>query len=157
MDDVANHCASSRPCDRSFQARTQRVDRIGPYATLKISNHHHQKAQARRNQGYQPPGMLQLRQERNNLARLCTQEHYAAFDPRRQQNGGLEHFRQIQNSRAIAERRYVGYLIRYLRNTGRMTPLEASQLQKDFTRQKMSDLNISRGHYLLDLYPTELS
>lgn len=37
-----------------------------------------------------------------------------------------------------------------------MTSWQANQLQHDFTRQKMSDLGVYNGNYLLGLFPREL-
>jgi hypothetical protein len=63
----------------------------------------------------------------------------------------------IASSRATAERRYVNELIRYLRGTKRMSTIQASELQRCFTRDRMARAgNGSNRDYLLALYPHEL-
>jgi hypothetical protein len=105
------------------------------------------------------PGFLQsqaaeLRAAKMLLVRLYTQEQHAIL------KGGINArqstLQMVRSSRASAERRYVNCLIRYCRDANRMTPLEANQLQKAFTREKMGDMGFPNSNYLLGMYPCEL-
>jgi hypothetical protein len=105
------------------------------------------------------PGFLQaqaaeLRQAKAILLRLYTQEQ--SILTKRGVNARHSTLQIVRTSRASAERRYVNCLIRYCRDANQMTASQANQLQKDFTREKMSDLGISNGNYLLGMYPREL-
>lgn len=105
------------------------------------------------------PGNLQaeaveLRQAQTILLRLYNQEHsaYTAYGF----NARHSHLQMISASRASAERRYVNCLVRYLRDTNRMSAYQANVLQKAFTREGMSDLRVSNSNFLLGMFPREL-
>ncbi|KAJ4331303.1 hypothetical protein N0V95_009904 [Ascochyta clinopodiicola] len=63
---------------------------------------------------------------------------------------------QSTAAREQAERRYVNCLIRYLRDTNRMSAVEANEMQRNFTRQKMEKAGLPNRAYLLGMYPREL-
>lgn len=63
---------------------------------------------------------------------------------------------EVVAARARAERRYVNCLVRYLRDTNRMSAMEARQLQGNYTKQKMKKVGLNNYVYLLGMYPYEL-
>lgn len=98
-----------------------------------------------------PPALraqaAELRSARANLDRACAQV----------QNVGKLSARCVGvAARARAERRYVNCLIRYLRDTNQMTPVQASEMQANFTRRKMEASGLNNTVYLLSMYPQEL-
>ena len=102
------------------------------------------------------PGFLQvqgneLRQAKLNLQRLYTQEQHALST-----GSAAANLPSIRSSRGTAERRYVNCLIRYLRDTKRMTGSQANELQGNFTRARMNEM-VSNKEYLLGIYPHELN
>jgi hypothetical protein len=108
----------------------------------------------RRATGFLQAQAAELRRAKATLLRLYNQEHSALAN--RSINVRESSLNIIRFSRASSERRYVNCLIRYLRDAGRMTSFQATQLQKDFTREKMADLGVSHSSYLLNMYPREL-
>jgi hypothetical protein len=112
------------------------------------------QAAGRRATGLLQAQAAELRRAKANLLRLYNQEHNALA--KRSINARESSLNSIRFSRASSERRYVSSLIRYLRDAGRMTSFQATQLQKDFTRERMADLGVSHSSYLLGMYPREL-
>jgi hypothetical protein len=95
----------------------------------------------------------ELREAKAVLDRLYSQEAQACTSP---YNYGQD-LSAIASSRATAERRYVNVLIRYLRGANRMSTIQASELQRYFTRDRMARAGMgSNRDYLLALYPHEL-
>ncbi|KAF1848926.1 uncharacterized protein K460DRAFT_364866 [Cucurbitaria berberidis CBS 394.84] len=103
------------------------------------------------------PGYLQvqgneLSQAKTNLQRLYVQERNALT----RGSAGIS-LPMIRASRGTAERRYVNCLVRYLRDANRMSAIQANQLQRNFTRDKMVGMGVSNQDYLLGMYPRELN
>ena len=96
----------------------------------------------------------ELRRAKVMLQRLYTQEKQALH---LQAVGACSNLREIRSSRGTAERRYVNCLIRFLRDTNRMSSGQATQLQQAFTRDKMAGMGMSNQKYLLGMYPRELT
>jgi hypothetical protein len=105
------------------------------------------------------PGSLQaeagdLRAAKAILLRLYNREKQALV--KRGPNARRSTQQMVRSSRATAERRYVNCLIRYCRAANRMTPTQANELQKNFTREKMGEMGLPNSNYLLGMYPREL-
>lgn len=96
-----------------------------------------------------------LRSARTNLERTYHQEENVSNLSSRCTRVTIN-LPQITVARARAERRYVNCLIRYLRDTNQMSPVEATQMQANFTRRKMEQAGMSSKGYLLGMYPHEL-
>ncbi len=63
----------------------------------------------------------------------------------------------VRGARARAERRFVNCLIRYRRDANQMTAVEATEMQRNFTRQKMEEVGVDNKSYLMGMYPCELN
>lgn len=113
------------------------------------------RASARRAPGFLQAQGAELRHAKATLLRLYTQEAHAVSKSRGI-NSHDSTLQMVRASRASAERRYVNCLIHYCRDAGRMNAAQATQLQKDFTREKMGDAHASNSAYLLGMYPREL-
>ncbi|KAH7093743.1 hypothetical protein FB567DRAFT_610333 [Paraphoma chrysanthemicola] len=123
-------------------------------ARTKRARHTFNSATERRAPGFLQTQAAELRHAKATLLRLYNQENTALA--RRGTNVRESSLNMIRASRALSERRYVNCLIRYMRDAGRMTSFEATQLQKHFTRERMADLGVSHSNYLLGMYPREL-
>jgi hypothetical protein len=161
MDDVVSrHGSNRRNNTRRTYPRNHKTYNLGPFnitinnARLNGGAHTFTRVSERRAPGFLQAQAAELRQAKAVLLRLYTQENYVLGN--RELNAGKSSLQIIRASRASAERRYVNCLIRYRRDAKNMTAFEATQLQKDFTREKMSDLGVSNSNYLLGMYPREL-
>lgn len=96
-----------------------------------------------------------LRFAKTNLKRAYAQEHNV-LDLSARCTGLTLNLSGVSAARATAERRYVNCLIRYLRDTDQMSPVEATEMQANFTRRKMESVCMSNEAYLLGMYPHEL-
>jgi hypothetical protein len=124
-------------------------------ARIHAGTHASTRAGARRGAGFLHAQAAELRHARTNLLRLYTQEAHAVAKSRGL-NSRESTLQMACASRASGERRYVNCLIRYCRDAGRMNAAQATQLQKEFTREKMGGLYASNSAYLLGMYPREL-
>jgi hypothetical protein len=112
------------------------------------------RANARRAPGNIQAQAAELHHAKATLLRLYAQEQHALSN--RGINARQSTLDIVRASRASAERRYVNCLIRYCRSANHMTAFQANQLQKDFTRERMSDHGVPNSSYLLGMYPREL-
>jgi hypothetical protein len=153
MDDaVARQGSNHRNPLRSTHPRRQTI--YYGSTTLRAVGNHHTRYHARRAPGSLQAEAAELRQAKTILLRLYNQEHsaYTAYGS----NVRHSNLQMICASRASAERRYVNCLIRYLRDANRMSAFQANELQKAFTRERMSDLRVSNSNFLLGMFPREL-
>jgi hypothetical protein len=161
MDDAVSRQGTRYPrAARPTNPRNHKTFNLGSVRVNLVGNrfgqgiHNFTRVNARRAPGFLQAQAAELRYAKAILSRLYTQEHDALS------NGGINarqpSLQIIRASRASAERRYVNCLIRYCRDAKCMTAVQANQLQKSFTREKMSDLGVSNSSYLLGLYPREL-
>ncbi|KAH7412003.1 hypothetical protein DE146DRAFT_784606 [Phaeosphaeria sp. MPI-PUGE-AT-0046c] len=161
MDDAVTRRGTNRRVGlRSQNPRARRTYNPGDYSitfngsVFNGGTHTFTRANARRAPGSIHTQATELRNARATLLRLYAQEQNVIS------SGGIDArqstLQMIRASRATAERRYVNCLIRYCRDSNRMTAWQATQLQSDFTRQKMTNLGVYNGNYLLGLFPREL-
>lgn len=97
-----------------------------------------------------------LRFARTNLDRCYNQEQNVR-DISVRCTGVTFDLSDVSAARARAERRYVNCLIRYLRNANQMSGVQAAEMQRTFTRQKMEGVGVNNRAYLLGMYPRELN
>ena len=161
MDDaVSRQGTNHRTAPRRTYPRNHKTFNLGPLSVtlngirLNGSTHTFTRVNERRAAGFLHAQAADLRAAKATLLRLYTQEQHALS--KRGVNARQSTLQMVRSSRASAERRYVNCLIRYCRDANRMTAFQATQLQKDFTREKMGDLGVSNSNYLLDMYPCEL-
>ncbi|KAF2997335.1 hypothetical protein E8E13_003152 [Curvularia kusanoi] len=106
-----------------------------------------------------PPALqtqaTELRSAKANLERAYNQEQNV-MDLKARCTGVSFSWSDIIAARARAERRYVNCLIRYARNANLMSPVQARELQANFTRRKMEASGMNNRSYLLGLFPREL-
>jgi hypothetical protein len=112
------------------------------------------RANARRAPGNLQAQAAELYHAKTTLLRLYAQEQHVLSN--RGINARQSTLDIVRASRGSAERRYVNCLIRYCRTANYMTAFQANQLQKDFTRERMSDHGVPNSSYLLGMYPREL-
>jgi len=94
-----------------------------------------------------------LRDAKNRLQRLYMLESNIALP---QHNGGQSELATLRTQRATAERRYVICLVTYQRNANQIDKVTASQLMRQFTREKMSGVTVANQAFLMGMYPKEL-
>ena len=97
----------------------------------------------------------ELRSAKANLERAYNKEQNVHSLSSRC-TGVTYNFPKISAARARGERRYVNCLIRYLRGTNQMSTVEATEMQRNFTRRKMDATGTNNRAYLLAMYPWEL-
>jgi hypothetical protein len=158
MDDAVSRQGSNRRNNtRRTYPRNHKTYNLGSYniiineGRLNGGTHTFTRVNERRAPGFLQAQAAELRQAKAILLRLYTQENHVLAT--QEQDARHSSLQVVRASRASAERRYVNCLIRYCRDAKRMTAFEATQLQKNFTREKMSDLGVSNSSYLLSMYP----
>jgi hypothetical protein len=163
MDDAVFRRGTNRRREfRPPNPRSHKTYNLGPHnntltgVRVHGSTHTLTRVNERRAPGFLQAQAAELRQAKATLLRLYTQEQHAAYNSRGL-NERQSSLQMVRASRASAERRYVNCLIRYCRDANRMSAQQATQLQKHFTREKMSDLGVSNSEYLLSMYPRELN
>jgi hypothetical protein len=163
MDDAVSRQGTNRRHNNAHPTnpRNHKTFNLGPHCKVTFvgsrsngGSHTFTRVNARRAPGYLQAQAAELRNAKATLLRLYTQEQKALS--KRGINTRHSTLQMIRASRASAERRYVNCLIRYSRDANYMSASQANQLQKDFTREKMSDLGVSNSSYLLGMYPREL-
>lgn len=92
---------------------------------------------------------VELRRAKANLVRLYSLEQNAMAAAWRRPAQDLY---GISKRRASAERRYVGALIRYLRDSNQMGRARATDVQRYFTRQSMTGMGPVNKGYLLGMF-----
>jgi hypothetical protein len=97
----------------------------------------------------------ELRSAKANLERAYNKERNVHSLSSRC-TGVTFNFPKISAARARGERRYVNFLIRYLRGTNQMSAVEAAEMQRNFTRRKTEAMGMRNRAYLLAMYPWEL-
>ena len=148
MDDAVNRQsmrrpAVSRPVYKRTYAATGRSARV----------HTRKPPTGPRIPSFLSDQAVDLRTAKRNMERLYTMEEDAMASYTRP----VQEFASLSNLRGTAERRYVNVLIRYLRDSHQMTAVEAADLQRYFTRQRMNGMGPVNKAYLLSLFPRELA
>jgi len=163
MDDAVSRQGTNRRRElRPSNPRNRKTYNLGLHNStlngvrMHGGNHTFIRANERRGHGFLQAQAAELRHARTILVRLYMQEQTAVYNSRGF-NSRQSSLQMVRASRASAERRYVNCLIRYCRDANRMSAQEATQLQKHFTRERMSDLGVSHSDYLLSMYPRELN
>ena len=157
MDEIP----SQRPARRLYVRHNQHTRAVpNPFAFNAAQSRSSRRRRARKAQGDHLPVTLraqaaELRSARTNLERAYSQEHNIQSLSSRSTSITFD-FPHAIAARAKAERRYVKCLIRYLRGTNQMGTVEATEMRRNFTRQKMRAAGVSNGAYLLGMYPQEL-
>lgn len=158
MDDAVSRQGTSRRNFIRHQGTNRRNYRTFNLAGVTVNmmggSHAFHRYNERRAPGFLQAQAADLRAAKMTLVRLHTQEQHALMT--RGINSRESTLQMIRSSRASAERRYVNCLIRYCRDANRMTPVQATQLQSVFTREKMGDSGFPSSNYLLGMYPHEL-
>jgi hypothetical protein len=150
---VSRQGTDCRPAARPTNPRKHKTSTSGGNR-FGQGKHTFTRVKARRAPGFLQALAVELRYAKAILSRLYTQEQNTLS--RGDINARQSSLQIIRASRASAERRYVYCLIRYCRAANCMTTVQASQLRKEFAREKMSNRGVSNSSYLLGLYPREL-
>lgn len=158
MDDTISRRGTTRRKPTHTNPRNHRTYNLRSHATA--NSHTFTRYNERRGAGFLQAQAADLRTAKSTLIRLYTQEQQALM------RGGINarecSLQVIRSSRASAERRYVNCLIRYCRDAGRMSAVQAGTLQSVYTRDKMGmgmgmgGVGAPSSGYLLGMYPREL-
>jgi hypothetical protein len=158
MDEIPTRRPAGRPYINR-RRNTQPLPRHHSYKTT--SSRPNRKKRARRAAINNVPPALraqaaELRAARANLLR-CYDQEQNVLDMSARFTGITINIPSTTAARERAERRYVNCIIRYLRNTNKMSSVEAVEMQGNFTRQKMKNAGMTNRTYLLRMYPRELN
>jgi hypothetical protein len=178
MDDATSPGDATRPFDRRFSGRPGRVDPVwtnsgrsarppAGFSAQRNDNlplrlngsrlnggNPNRRSGARARRRTFTPLAKALRRARSVLMTCYNDEFAVLMNP----NGhSLQYAELVQKARGLAERKYVHALIQYGRDIKRMQPQEATELQRTFTRAKMTGLGPVYRNFLLSLFPRELS
>jgi hypothetical protein len=151
-----------RPAGRPYINRKRRTLLVqNSYAYLPAPSRTRRKQKARKPRPSNVPTALRTQAAALRLAKTSLERSYNQEQNFNNLSGGCTgltlDFQQITAAIARAERRYVNCLIRYLRDANQMTSVEATEMQRSFTRQKMEKAGTNNRVYLLGRYPHELT